>query len=389
MLTTDELIQLLESPKDRRRSLTPYSVSPARIQRCIDDIRRRQLCLEEDKDLLALTDLVEEPLKLVQFEQRQALGECEIYVLPLPLCEAYSQRLGERKIIVIGSGLIDLLESVSYSAQIIGSLPAASQDLYPLQELPELSLSDLLNQFVFVLLFRFYHDGEPLPNLIDICSATQRHNARISFAGGLAAVLLHELGHLSLEHHNKSTQIEHGFKQGASPQSKLGDDAATSAVPEASTFSKQQEYDADQFILDSLEAAFEEIGHFFIKSAFDFFVRLETVAGQFHELHPLALNRIYHMNQQIPEHCEFHDPVESQKTYRSLGQAFQSTRRILPPEDNHLLNIKRNTALLILSAIHQPLLEQGLDIQPLLEDEAPGWRDNLREYGVPWEQPDD
>lgn len=351
------------------RYFEPYAVPPAVLQRAIRKIQSERMDLRGDDDLVhSLADIVELPLQLVKHPIGKALGLKEIYVIPLPLACAYSQRLSQREIIVIGSGFIDLLEAAAFSAQIIGRLPAEAESIYPLPELAILSLSDIFANFLTALIASFYRSGEALPNIIGLLSKSEIEAARLSFSGAVMFTLLHELGHLELGHiGGETTRIA----------------AMKSAVEEDLSIHQKQELEADAYAISALSAEYQEFGHFWMKSAADFLVRLNILTGLNSESHPLAINRVYHLNETQTSTSNYHDANKTRSVYERHALKFIESKNDPTSSENHWLSLDRHTILTVLSRVSGPLLDLGLDINPLFEQDGTTWIENLKFYGKP------
>lgn len=374
-INAEWLVESLGSHACAFNALSPRQMPKAVIDRCIENLRRRRIVLDsEDQDHRALANSVAGPLALASVSARAKLGECEIYLLPFPLCIAYSTRCENRNLIVIGSGMLDLVETVACSAHVIGSLPEEAQRIYPVSELAGMSLADIFSQFIFVLLFRFVYKDEFLPNIQGLASAQMIHDARVSAAGGAAFVLLHELAHLELHH-------------AAKPVAPSIDIA--SSIPESLSQRQRQEHEADQAAIGYLESEWQEIGHFWRNCAFDFFVRLELMSGVFSETHPLALNRIFHLDEMMRSGSGFYDFAQRKNVNAILANGFSATLSSSAYSPDHMLNISRDTCLAILARIRQPLLQAGgPDIAPLLNGPGPSWKENFLQKGIAWEADD-
>lgn len=369
MLTTEELLTCMSEGQEQ--ALTPHSLTQAQATRIIQRIRDERVSLnQDDPKLHALASIVEEPLKIVKSEVREKLARAEMYLLPYPVCSAYIRKFDSRTVMVIGSGLIDLIETTSYATQVLGFLPPECDEIEPLEELPGYSLSNIMDQFCFLLLHGYSHRGAPLPNFLALCDQEMIQRARISFAGGLAFALLHELGHIELNHlDSKNTRISE----------------ARTTITEELSLRQRQEIEADEFALNSFEDEFSEIGQFFLKSAFDFFVKSEVITGEFSAQHPLTINRIYHLNSHYKAGHGYHDPVQSAKHYETLSEKFLEATSNSTNQKSEFLDISSETARAILSLVHDQLRELSLDITPLLSAEpAPSWEQNLISFGMPW-----
>ncbi|CAA0099505.1 Uncharacterised protein [Halioglobus japonicus] len=327
----------------------------------------------EDPALTALFDIVSEPLALVRPESRQALGECEVYVLPFPLCTAYSTRRDDRRIIIVGSGLLDLIETTAYSAHVIGALPHAADTCYPISALPDQTLANLFNTLVMTLLHHYFTGEGGLPNMKGLATPAMAHEARISSAGGIAFILLHELAHL--EHHFGDAPIALDLSAGA-------------AIEESLTPQQRQEHEADQIALDYLEPQWQDVGHFYLHSAFDFFTRLDLLSGQFQKTHPLTLNRLFHLDARVPPSARFYDADRRHRINQILATAFADTTARYSQGPDHVLNLRRETCLAILGLLRDPLLALGgPDVGVLFDGPGPSWQATLAMNGNPWRAP--
>lgn len=373
VLDTQTLIHTLSAPTCVMGAMASRQIPQAQIDRYIAQIVRKRLQLDSQEPLNALFDIVSEPLALVRPEIRQALGECEVYVLPFPLCIAYSTRRDNRRIIVVGSGLLDLIETTAYSAHVIGSLPPEADTYYPIPALPDLTLANLLNTLVMLLLHHYFTSEGDLPNIRGLATPTMARQARISSAGGVAFILLHELAHL--EHH-----------LGDSPTA-LNAPIGT-AIEESLTPQQRQEHEADQIALGYLEPQWKEVGHFYMHSAFDFFTRLELVSGEFQQTHPLTLNRILHLDALVPTGARFYHADRRHRVNQILATAFTDTTAHYSHGPDHVLNLRKETCLAILGLLRDPLLAVGgPDLGVLFEGPGPSWQGTLATDGNPWHHP--
>lgn len=371
-IALNRLADSLDSPGCAFGALSSMQMPRARLDRCIENMRRRQQMLDSrDHDHCRFADWVAGPLALVSSTARARLQACEIYLLPYPVCTAYSTRMGERRLIVVSSGLLDLIETTTCSAHVIGSLPEATRHLFPVSELVGMSLADIVNQMLFVLLFRLAFQDGYRPNIQALATAQMIHDARVSAAGATAFVLLHELAHLELHHHTTQT----------APAIDIA-----SSIPEPLSPAQRQEHEADQTAIAYLEPQWREFGHYWRNCAFDFFVRLELMSGAFTKTHPLALNRIFHLDEKMKSGSGFYDFSGRLHINAALAEAFTTTERQHHRDPAHMLNLGRETCLAILAGIRQPLLQAGgPDLEPLLKAEGPSWQANMMEKGAPWQ----
>lgn len=336
---------------DKIQHSAPFKSSYSSISRYIEKARKQKLQLNQtDESVIALQKLIAQPMEIVIPERKRAFRQCELYVLPFPTSVAWSQKLGNRQIIVIGRGMIQLIEHCTYSAYVIGKLPPEAQQIYPINSLPDLSLSDILNYFIFLLLYRFYRFAEPLPDLYEMISPDMHEPARISISGSVAFVLLHEFAHLALGHHDQDEVIPFDVHK---------------IVPEDISGDKQKEIEADQFALNCIIEEYREFGHFWMKQAFDFFVRMEIISGQFTKSHPLALNRIFEMNAKVSGQWGYHDAAQSASHAQKLAGTFEQRHQEKQSPDEGFLAVSRETCLNILKQAEQACGDIGLDISPL------------------------
>ena len=350
MLKTDDLIHGLR----KGIAFTPYSISPALINGCIKRIRNKRMVLSQDDAIIHdLGELIGNSLQAIIPERQQTLLDCEVYVLPFPVCTAYSQLIGDRKLIVIGQGLIDLIFNTTLSAHIIANLPEQCDDVFPVSDLANYSIIDLLNTFSFTLLFKNYHLGEPLPNFAALASPEMIKDAKIAQSGAVLFVLLHELGHLQLGHHTNTQTRPMNFRK---------------IVDEEMNLEQQLEFEADQYALNSIDESVREIGQFWLKAAFDFFVRLEVMAGQYTPDHPLTINRIADANNQELKNINYHDPTQSEQHIQKMATRFVDTNVNIPFSENHILMTSREACTNLILATAPTLSQYGYDVGNLFQD---------------------
>ena len=354
MLTTDDLVEGIQ----QGLPVGPVSISPTVIERQISLIREKRLQLEPFDDLFdQFHGLIAGPLEIVRPSVIDALHDAEIYILPLPLCMAWSQRRDERRIIVIGSGLIDLVISTGYSARFSASLAPQVAGLEPLDQLPGCSLAYLLDLALFSLLRDYFQKGASLPNFRDVATPNLHKDVHIASAGGLLAVLLHELGHLELGHSADSAvrglDLTHLIDEEISPR-------------------KQQELDADQYAVRAIEHGLQEFGKFWLNIAFDFFTRLDVNQCQFSVDHPLTLNRVAQGNELEVVRLGFYDSAARRTHLAKLAASFSAAGETANREDS-VYEVDAKVWFILLAKLQPLLMAGGLDIATLLKGPGEPW----------------
>lgn len=261
--------------------LTSDQVTTQMIRRQIEKIRLDSTIITQNtRPTLALAELVGRNMELFFVEEKaQALRDCTVYVVPLPLCAAYSSPANP---IVIGSGLLNVIAACGYWAYNSELLPVELDAIKPLQRFPGVSARQAVPLLLFALIYRHYQFGEPLPDFRAWNKTESREaldqKVRHSVAGAAAFILLHELGHLALMHHDPETPVHPAD--------------IPLAVQESLSDYQLQEFEADDFAMTSLKPEYQKLHFAWINMALNFHLQRETMLGERGCRHPVNINRL-------------------------------------------------------------------------------------------------
>ena len=366
MLTTVELVDTLSIEKTDSASL--LSMPRSQIDRTIKSIWRDKTELKINDPLTtALMDLIKNYLELIKPDIVKSLYGTEVYVLPQSLCGAFARKFEGREIIVIGSGIIDLVETMAFTNQFIGHLPGVFGSIHPFEvEVPGYTLHSMCNQLFFSLLYGFYSRTDPLPNFIELCDDKMIEAARSAFAAGMTFMLLHELGHLSCGH--LSTE-EPRISQ------------PTFGISQTLSLRQKQEIEADEFASSAFKNEVADMVHYFSRSAFDFFIRLEVLTTQVRELHPLTINRMFHINETFDAPSKYHNPESSSEFLKHISKNFEESK-IAGISLEEIITLPRDTIASAILHFRSDFTDQKIDIDKIFRP-ASNWYDHLSTYGPP------
>jgi len=229
MINASELAEDLRSCL----KLAPHGISRATINLQLEKLRLSNLDPSSSlKETHALAALVKDKLHFFEENRVDALKNCEVYVVPIPLCEAYSKPKDTGNLIVIGSGLLNLICACGYWANFSESLPDKFDQTFPLKKFPNTSVRDAVPVFLFNLIYRYYVFGESLPDFASLAPESIHQKVKNAMAGATAFILFHELGHLELNH------LENDTIRPMRPPT---------VVDEALSLYQRQELEAEQF----------------------------------------------------------------------------------------------------------------------------------------------
>ncbi len=259
--------------------LTPLEITPAMVERQLNQLRSPAANASRLAATKALAGLVERNVtQLLETEYTARFDNYEVLVVPLPFCHAYSKPPHQ---IVIGNGLIQLLTACGYWAFYCEQLPESLGTIFPLPDFPNTPARNVIPIYLFVLLYRHYQYGEPLPNLRALVSekdrATVDRQVRDAIAGAMTFILLHEMGHHELAHHENEMIKPIDFP--------------LSVSQDLSQY-QLQEFEADDFARKALHDALQPLHIAWINMALNFHLQRETLLGQRSSSHPIAVNRL-------------------------------------------------------------------------------------------------
>ena len=176
--------------------MSPFSIELDLLDKYVD-------CAIEKKLILSTASIeteqlflhLKEQLDFISVDKRLALLQCEVIVLPFPLCLSYAHELENgRKIIVIANGLINLVANAIFSSHVQSALPPEIDKYYLLNH-HGMPVSHLFANAIFLLQLHSYRFCSPLPNLQALLSSKMLQQCREAINGALLFILLHELVH--------------------------------------------------------------------------------------------------------------------------------------------------------------------------------------------------
>ncbi|MEM7220019.1 MAG: hypothetical protein AAF515_16755 [Pseudomonadota bacterium] len=338
--------------------LAPSKLSPAMLQRLLDadlaDETRGQKRQEHVLGLVARNHTLTAP-GISDLIDRQT-----IRVLPSPICAAFSK---PPNTIVVGDGLIDLLTACGYWSALVGALPKSADEVYPLEKHPKIPLSDALAVYTYALLYRYHEHGEPLPDFRALAHQFPNPNldtqVRDAIAGAVMYILLHELGHLALGHH-EGNDVSLPFD----PPALIG---------EALTLYQQRELEADLWAMEAIRPDLRKIHTAWINMGLSFHFQRGALLSEASESHPLYVNRLAFAHACTDEQL------------RAAGDMDAHLIRMASAHENIERNNEKRAAqgsLPFLSSLtREEILDQieslatliPLDVSPVLASEIPTW----------------
>lgn len=353
-MTSKELVRGIR----HGRPLGPFTVTDEVIDSSINRIEQQRLALNTDSpESKALWTMIDQPLEFVRKDRLQQLNDCDIYVLPLPLCFAFAEATNEAERIVVGQGLVDLIAHTVFASYLQSKIPSKWNSFHLLKYRRDMNLPALLATNLFLHQQHFYCHNYPLPDITSIISPEEKLEGQIGIGGAVTFILLHELGHHRLGHlDNEAVRPQH----------------FTNLVNETLNPIQQQEYEADQFALESLLEPARVIGTYWQRNAAAFFTELELVSGERSEEHPLSINRSHYSANLRKKYLGENEDILQQKNLHELGTRFLATEEQTNKNNNQLINTPHESCRTVLKDIVQ-ILSKDLDISPLLSAEQNSW----------------
>jgi hypothetical protein len=300
-------------------------------------------------------------LDFVSQERRVLLSQCEMYVLPFPLCITYAHEFDGRKIIVVATGLIDLIANTVLASYLQSMLPKALDTYYLRAFRQDMPASHLVANALFLLQLHFYRQCAPLPNLHALVPPAMLKESAFGIDGAVLFILLHELGHHSLNHLHSE---------------KIRPMRYHTILHEGLSIDQHQEMDADHFALESLIKPAHVIGTFWHQFAMNYFMQIELACGEHSSLdHPAAINRAYSSDALRSECGRGYDVTPRHAFYETLAARYGATQQASRRGGNAFINTSREGCVHLLQEINQVLEPFDMDISPLWETAFPSWLD--------------
>jgi len=355
-LPVDELVKGLKHGKP----LTSVTIDDEVLDQYVERVMAQHMTLGtesvEDKQLLRH---MKEQLDFVSPDKRYLLSQCEIYVLPFPLCISYAHEFENRKIILIATGLIDLIANTIFASYVQASLPTELDEYFFLKFRRDMPASHLFANALFLLQLHFYRYCSPLPNLQALLSPEMLKEAKDGINGALVFIMLHELGHHQLGHlESKKIRPMRYHK----------------IIDESYSIDQHQEMDADNFALESLIEPARVIGTFWHQNAINFFMQIALVSGEHSGAdHPLSINRAYYSDSLRSDLGKVHDVSPRYEFFETIASRYMATQRASTDNANVLINTSREGCLEILKETNRVLKHFNMDISPIWQTSCPGW----------------
>ncbi|MEW8071626.1 MAG: hypothetical protein AB2801_09785 [Candidatus Thiodiazotropha endolucinida] len=347
--------------------LAPYGIPESVINRQIKNLQHSHLNPSSAMTAThSLAALVQDKLRFINQEKVEELLRCEIYVVPLPLCVAYSKPKPKSDSIILGNGLLNLICACGYWAFFVESLPESLDKHYPLEQFPRTSVRDAVPVFLFSLLYRHYCYGEPLPDMSRLIPNKIHEKVRHAIAGAATFILIHELGHLRLGHlDNKNIRSMN----------------VQLVVDEALSTYQLQELEADEYVLNAILPEYRPLHSLWVNMALNFHIQSEILLSHKSSEHPISVNRLSYAN----EMCEgrLMDPATYTRHLNTMGEKYndleEKNRRLKLRNTSPILDHYSRTELLEILEQLNPFLEpEGYGLREALYSDAPDWHTMLK-----------
>jgi len=357
ILSTEQLVHGLKNG----RPITPFSIQSDIIEAYVKIIQTQRMVLQTDSpQAKQLAMHIREPLDFVSQKRKRELAQCDIYVLPFPLCMAYAEESKERPVIVIASGLIDLVANSIFAANLQSLLPTELDHFYMPQLRKDMPASHLFANALFLMHLQFYRFCKPLPNIHAFMTPKMFEESKMAINGALVFTLLHELGHHKLHHFEATSNLRPMHYQ--------------FAVKEDLSVFQHQEMEADNFALNSLIEQAKIIGTYWHQNAVSFFSQMELVSGSdSDEHHPMAINRSFYSDSLRKDWGREHEVVPRPTFFKNTADRYLATKQSKSEVINALIQTPRENCLDILKEINHVLLDFDMDLKPLWSKPSPNW----------------
>lgn len=341
------------------RPLTPFSVDWEVLEAEINRLMEARQTLDSDSPLTRrLFARLDEQLGFLSAERRAALARHEVYVLPSPLCVAFSHEMAGRDIIVIAEGLMNLIANSIWSSNLQALLPSQLDEAYFLSFRHDMPLSHIVTNALFLMDLHYYRYGTPQLNLRPLIPDEIARQSEDAIAGALVFILMHELGHHELGHLDDHVRpMRYDF-----------------VLEEDLNAEQQQEMEADTYALESLIEPARVLGSYWHGAAINFFMQMELVSGsRFDTAHPASLNRAFYSDSRRSETGQAHDVAPRPAFYEELAAKFRASGLYLRGGTNPFLKTSREGCLRLLAEANEVLAPFGVDISPVWQTQPEGW----------------
>ncbi|MGB1109650.1 MAG: hypothetical protein ACPG4N_04810 [Gammaproteobacteria bacterium] len=357
VLSAQELVQSVRNA----RPLTPFSIEWEALERQVERLMETREVMDSDGPLTErLFERIDEQLGFLSPVRREALARHEVYVVPLPLCLAFSHEMKGRKIIVIGEGLINLIANTIWSSNLQALLPESLDSAYFLAFRRDMPVSHIVTNALFLMDLHFYRTCAPQLNTRPLIPEDMLAQSEDAIRGAIVFILMHELGHHELGHLDDQVRpMRYEF-----------------LIDEAMSTEQQQEMEADTYALESLINQARVLGGYWHGAAINFFMQMELVSGsRFDTAHPASIDRAFYSDAKRVESGQGHDVSPRPAFYEELAARFRSSGLYLRDGSNPFLETSRDGCLRLLKEANAVLAPFGVDISPIWGAEPQGWLD--------------
>lgn len=320
-----------------------------------------------------LAKLMARYLPLITESAVEKLGNCNVVLVPIPVCNATAKTKKGESYIAIFDGLLDVAISQIEMSYIVQCLPEELDAIFPREDFPTVSVKSWLAVIFSSFIRRFITHGEPLPNFRAISpSLSIDTEVEHAFLGTAWWVILHELGHIELGH----TRFVNG---GARPS--ICEELIVSEI--ISEFQKQ-EFEADQFVYSCLTDEAKKAFYAWTNHALGTSLMIETVMASERGTHPLTINRLNNALAITKGMDEISKEVSSREYLNRHGEAHKNIHKehqsIREQGQSPVFEkFSRNDLFTVISGLRGVLYENGIDIDPFLNSNSMGWREVFKQ----------
>lgn len=247
------------------------------VQQCIDGRLRIDPGSDGSQGLMRAM----EPLRrIVTDEALTHLDRVSIAAVPIPVSNALAVAVPGRSYILLFDGILNSVLAGLEMSHAISSMPAVLADTYPSRQYPDVSALSLVSVYFGGLLNRYSRWAEPLPNFRPLVNAERGQILTPGFQAAVWWLILHELGHLTLEH----TTVD-----GEAIRPSLD----RLIVSEALSVSQLQELEADDFAFACLKPSYAGLHNALINIALHPQMLADSLVSLRGDEHPLTVNRLH------------------------------------------------------------------------------------------------